>query len=309
MKIAENICELIGNTPLVKLNRVNAEGYAAVLAKLEFMNPCHSVKDRTASSMIEDAEQRGVLDKDTVVIEPTSGNTGIALSYICAIKGYRLILTMPDSMSVERRKLMRAFGAQVVLTPGDKGMKGSVEKAEEIARELEKAFIPQQFQNPANPAVHRKTTAEEIWRDTDGAIDIFVAGVGTGGTITGVGEILKQRNPKIATVAVEPHDSAVLSGGAAGAHKIPGIGAGFEPDVLNREIIDEIYRIKNEEAVTMSRRLMKEEGIFCGVSAGAAVHAAVEVSKRKENKGKTIVVMAPDTGERYLSTFLFDDLD
>lgn len=308
MKIAANITELIGNTPLVRLNKVNKDCYADVVVKLEFMNPCSSVKDRTAFSMIEDAEKRGVLGKDTLVVEPTSGNTGVALAYICAIKGYRLILTMPDSMSVERQKLMKAFGAEVVLTPGSQGMKGAVEKAEEIAASQQKVFVPQQFKNPANPAVHRRTTAEEIWRDTNGNVDIFVAGVGTGGTITGTSEVLKKYKPSIYSVAVEPHSSAVLSGGQAGAHKIPGIGAGFEPEILNRDVIDEIFPIKNEDAVCMSRRLMSEEGIFCGVSAGAAVHAAIETAKKLKNKGKLIVAIVPDTGERYLSTFLFDDI-
>jgi len=307
MKIYENISQLIGNTPLVKLNKVTAGCGAAVIAKLEFMNPCHSVKDRIGRAMIEDAEQRGLLDKDTVIIEPTSGNTGIALAAICALKGYRLILVMPESMTIERRKIITAFGAEIVLTAAEKGMKGSLEKAEEMAAQMKNVFMPSQFKNPANPAIHRKTTAEEIWRDTEGAVDIFVAGVGTGGTITGVAEVLKKYKPGLQAVAVEPEASPVLSGGKPGPHKIQGIGAGFVPEVLNRDIIDEIIRVRDEDALTMTRRLIREEGIFCGISAGAAVYAALTVAKRKENQGKTIVTILPDTAERYLSTALFEE--
>lgn len=307
MKVAENISQLIGNTPLVRLNRVTAGSFATVYAKLEYMNPCHSVKDRIGLAMIEEAEKRGFLDKDTVVVEPTSGNTGIAFSYICAVKGYKIILTMPESMSIERRKVIAAFGAEIVLTPAEKGMGGAIERAKEIAANLKKAFIPQQFQNPANPEIHRRTTALEIWKDTDGTVDIFVAGVGTGGTITGCGEILKQRNPNIKVMAVEPDASPVLSGGKPGPHKIQGIGAGFIPDILNQKIIDEIFRVSNDDAITMSRRLMKEEGIFGGISAGAAVFAAITIAQREENTGKTIVVILPDTAERYLSTPLFEN--
>jgi cysteine synthase A len=308
MKIAENICQLIGNTPLVKLNRVTQGCHASVIAKLEFMNPCHSVKDRIGLSMIESAEECGLLGKDTVVIEPTSGNTGIALAFVCAVKGYKLILTMPESMSIERRKILKGLGAEIVLTPADKGMKGAIEKAEQLAAEMKKTFIPMQFKNPANPEIHRKTTAEEIWKDTAGTIDIFVSGVGTGGTITGVTEVLKKYKPNLKAIAVEPDTSPVLSGGKPGPHKIQGIGAGFVPDVLNTELIDEIIQVSIDEAVSISRRLMGEEGIFCGISSGAAAFAALQVAKRKENKGKTIVVVLPDTGERYLSTVLFEDL-
>lgn len=306
MRIAKNVSELIGNTPLVKLNCISKEYQADIIGKLEFMNPCHSVKDRIGLFMVEDAEKRGILDKHTVIIEPTSGNTGIALAFICAIKGYRLIITMPESMSVERRKILKSFGAEIVLTPADKGMKGAIEKAEELAKENKKVFMPQQFRNPANPEIHRKTTAEEIWRDTNGKIDIFVAGVGTGGTITGVSEILKKFKPSLTSIAVEPDKSPVLSGGEPGPHKIQGIGAGFIPDVLNRDIIDEIIRVSNTEAISTARQIIKEEGIFCGISSGAAVFAALKVARRKKNKGKMIVVILPDTGERYLSTTLFE---
>ncbi len=307
MKIYENISQLIGNTPLVKLNKVTAGCGAVVIGKLEFMNPCHSVKDRIGRAMIEDAEQRGLLDKDTVIIEPTSGNTGIALAAICALKDYRLILVMPESMTIERRKIITAFGAEIVLTAAEKGMRGTVEKAEEMATQMENVFMPFQFINPANPAIHRKTTAEEIWRDTEGAVDIFVAGVGTGGTITGVSEVLKKYKPGLQAVAVEPEASPVLSGGKPGPHKIQGIGAGFVPEVLNRGIIDEIVRVRDEEAIAMTRKLIRKEGIFCGISAGAAVYAALIIAKRKENQGKTIVVIIPDTAERYLSTALFEE--
>ncbi len=307
MKVAENISQLIGNTPLVKLNRVTTGACGTVLAKLEYMNPCHSVKDRIGLAMIKDAEKRGLLDKDTVVVEPTSGNTGIALAYICAVKGYKIILTMPESMSLERRKVMASFGAELVLTPSEKGMSGAIAKAGEIAASLPKAFMPQQFENPANPEIHRRTTALEIWNDTDGTIDIFVAGVGTGGTITGCSEILKQYKPSVKAIAVEPDASPVLSGGKPSPHKIQGIGAGFIPEILNTQIIDEIIRVTNDEAITMSRRLMKEEGIFSGISSGAAVNAAVQIAHRQENTGKIIVVILPDTAERYLSTALFED--
>jgi len=306
MKIYNDVGQAIGNTPLVRLNRVTEGCAASVLGKLESMNPCHSVKDRIARAMIEDAEQRGLLEKDTVIIEPTSGNTGIGLASVCAMKGYRLIIVMPENMTVERRKIMAAFGAEIVSTPKEKGTRGAVEKAEELSREIENSFMPYQFKNPANPGIHRKTTAREIWRDTDGTVDIFVAGVGTGGTITGVSETLKKFKPGLVAVAVEPDASPVLSGGKPGPHEIPGTGAGFIPDILNREIIDEIFRVTDDEAFAMTRDIIRREGILCGISSGAAVHAAVQVAKRKENKDKTVVVVLPDTGERYLSTALFD---
>lgn len=306
-KIFSDITKTVGNTPLVKLNRI-AEGVdAIILAKVESFNPLSSVKDRIGVAMIEDAEKRGVLKKGSTIIEPTSGNTGVALAFVAAAKGYKLILTMPDTMSVERRQLLAIFGAELVLTPGAEGMTGAVKKAEELAKKMPKAVILQQFTNPANPEIHRKTTAEEIWNDTDGKVDIFVAGVGTGGTITGVGEVLKKRKPSLKVIAVEPDASPVLSGGAAGAHKIQGIGAGFVPEVLNKKVIDEVVRVTNEDAGLTARKLAKTDGILVGISCGAALWAALEVAKRKENKGKTIVVILPDTGERYLTTWLFQE--
>jgi len=308
-RIAEKITDLIGNTPLLELNNYSKQNNieSRLIAKLEYFNPAGSVKDRIGYAMIKDAEEKGLLKKDSVIIEPTSGNTGIALAFVSAAKGYRLILTMPETMSMERRNLLKALGAELVLTPGLLGMKGAIEKAEELAREIPNSFIPQQFKNPANPEIHRKTTAEEIWRDTDGQVDIFVAGVGTGGTITGVGEVLKQRKPEVKIVAVEPADSPVLSGGKPGPHKIQGIGAGFIPDVINLKVIDEIFKVKNEEAMETSRKLARTEGVLVGISSGAALFAATEIAKRPENKGKTIVVLLPDTGERYLSTVLFQE--
>jgi len=306
-KIANNLTELIGNTPLVKLNRITDGAGATVLAKLEAFNPAHSVKDRIAVAMIDAAEKDGKIKPGAVIVEPTSGNTGIGLAWVCAVRGYKLIIVMPDSFSIERRVLPAFFGAEVVLTPGAEGMPGAIKKAGEILAKTPGAFMPQQFANPANPAIHRKTTAEEIWQDTDGKVDIFVAGVGTGGTITGVADVLKQRKPGLKAIAVEPAASPVLSGGVRGPHKIQGIGAGFVPEVLKRELIDEIITISDDDARTTARRLAKDEGILAGLSAGAAVNAALRVARRPENKGKTVVVLVPDTGERYLSSWLFHD--
>jgi cysteine synthase A len=307
-KIAKDITGLIGNTPLVRLNRLTRGASAEIVAKLESFNPCSSVKDRIAVSMIKAAEEQGLIKKDTVIIEPTSGNTGIALAFVCASRGYRLILTMPETMSIERRHILSIFGAELVLTPGVEGMPGAIRKAEQLAAENRNYFMPQQFKNPANPKIHRETTAEEIWKDTDGKIDILVAGVGTGGTITGVGEVIKKRKPEFKVVAVEPADSPVLSGGKPGPHKIQGIGAGFVPEVLKLELVDEIIKVTNDDAGATARRLAKEEGILAGISSGAATWAALEVAKRPENKGKLVVVILPDTGERYISTWLFQGI-
>ncbi len=306
-RIARNSSELVGNTPMVRLNRVTAGAKADVVAKLESFNPVGSVKDRIGVAMIVDAEAKGLIKKDTVIVEPTSGNTGIALAFVCAARGYRLILTMPDTMSMERRQLLSVFGAELVLTPGAEGMTGAVKKAEQLVKENANYFMPQQFKNPVNPEIHRLTTAEEIWRDTEGKVDILVAGVGTGGTITGVAEVIKPRKPSFKAIAVEPANSPVLSGGKPGPHKIQGIGAGFVPDVLRLNLVDEIVKVTNEDAGTMARRMAKEEGILCGISSGAATWAAVQVASRPENRGKLIVVVIPDTGERYLSTWLFQE--
>ena len=307
--IANDSSELIGNTPLVKLKRVTAGLKAEVVAKLESFNPISSVKDRIGVAMILDAEEKGWIKKDTVIIEPTSGNTGIALAFVCAARGYRLILTMPETMSIERRKLLKAFGAEIILTPGEQGMSGAIRRAEELLKHTPNAFMPQQFKNPANPEIHRLTTAEEIWRDTEGRVDVFVSGVGTGGTITGVAEVIKPRKPDFKAVAVEPVDSPVLSGGKPGPHKIQGIGAGFIPDILNRGMVDEVIQVTNEEAGVMARRLMREEGILAGISSGAAAVAAMKIAEREESAGKLIVALLPDTGERYLSTWLFQDIE
>ena len=307
-KIAEDIIELIGNTPLVRLKKIGNGLDVELIAKLEFFNPLSSVKDRIGFSMIEAAERDGKLRPGMTIVEPTSGNTGVALAFVAAVKNYRLVLTMPDTMSIERRKLLKALGAEVVLTPGDKGMRGAVEKAEELIRGNPDYFMPQQFRNPANSEIHRNTTAIEIWEDTEGRVDILVAGVGTGGTITGVGEFIKNLKPSFKTIAVEPENSPVLSGGKPGPHRIQGIGAGFIPEVLNMDVVDEVVRvISSEEAGKTARRLACEEGILAGISSGAALWAAIEVSKRPENKGKMVVVVLPDTGERYLSTWLFEE--
>ena len=302
--IFEDITSAVGFTPLVRINKLGADG-ATILAKLEFYNPCGSVKDRIALSMIEAAEQQGLIKPDTIIIEPTSGNTGIGLAFVCAAKGYKLMLTMPESMSIERRKILQVFGAELVLTPAERGMTGAVEKAEQLVAENPNAFMPQQFKNPANPQIHRETTAKEIWEDTDHNVDIFISGVGTGGTITGCGEVLKQHNKNIKIIAVEPKDSPVLSGGKPGPHKIQGIGAGFVPQVLNIDIIDEIIQVSNDDAIETARRLASKEGILAGISSGAAMWAAIKVSQRDESQGKKIVVILPDTGERYISTEMF----
>jgi cysteine synthase A len=299
---------LIGNTPLVKLNRVTEGAVATVVAKLEYYNPANSVKDRIGVAMIEAAEAAGKIGPDTIILEPTSGNTGIALAFVCAAKGYRCTLVMPETMSQERRVVLRAYGAELVLTPGSEGMKGAIRRAEEMAAADGRYFIPQQFENAANPAIHRRTTAEEIWRDTDGQVDMLVAGVGTGGTITGVAEVIKERKPSFQAVAVEPTDSPVLSGGKPGPHKIQGIGAGFVPGVLNTGLIDQVVTVKNEEAFAMARRVAAEEGLLVGISSGANIHAAVQIARQPENAGKLIVVIVPSYGERYLSTALFEDL-
>lgn len=310
-KIYNNLTELIGNTPLLELWNFNKrqELEARIVAKLEYFNPAGSVKDRIGYAMLKDAERKGKINQDTVIIEPTSGNTGIGLAFAAAALGYRLIIILPDSFSEERRKIVRALGAELVLTPAAEGMQGAIRKAKELAAEIPNSYIPQQFSNPANPEIHRTTTAEEIWRDTGGLVDIFVAGVGSGGTITGVGEILKQRHSDVQIVAVEPADSPVLSGGTRGVHQIQGIGAGFVPDNFNRAIVDEILTVSNEEAMETARQLAKSEGLLVGISSGAAAFAAVQLAKRPENKGKTIVVILPDTGERYLSSALFAELE
>jgi cysteine synthase A len=303
--VYDDITKTVGNTPLVKINRLSAGLQATVLAKLESFNPLSCVKERIGVAMIEDAEHKGLITQGTVIVEPTSGNTGIGLAFVCAARGYRLILTMPETMSMERRQLLSILGAEVVLTEGSRGMKGAVDRAEELCREMKDSFMPQQFRNPANPEAHRRTTAEEIWRDTGGNVDYFVAGIGTGGTITGVGEVLKARNPRVKVIGIEPSDSPVLSGGRPGPHKIQGIGAGFVPEVLNRDVLDEVILATHEDAGKMARALARQEGILVGISSGAAMWAALEVARRKEAKGKTIVALLPDTGERYLSTWLF----
>jgi len=305
----QSMVELIGNTPLLQLNRFseNKNIKGTLVAKLEYFNPAGSVKDRIGYAMIKDAEEQGFINKDTILIEPTSGNTGVGLAFVAAARGYKIIITMPETMSVERRNLLKAYGAELVLTPGNDGMRGAIRKAEEIAAQIPNSFIPQQFRNLANPNIHRITTAEEIWRDTEGEIDIFIGGVGTGGTVTGIGEALKAKNPSIKVIAVEPNDSPVLSGGAPGTHKIQGIGAGFVPEIFKLEVVDEIFRVKNEEAFETARELAEKEGLLVGISSGAATFAACQIGKREENRGKTIVVLLPDTGERYLSTGLFED--
>lgn len=305
MRIADDVTQLVGNTPLVRLNKLARGTDAIIVAKLEFFNPCGSVKDRIGVSMIEHAEKNGIIDKDSILVEPTSGNTGIALAFVCAVKGYKLILTMPETMSVERKAMLRAFGAELILTPGSQGMKGAIDKADEIIKTNPKAVMLQQFKNNANPDAHRRTTAEEIWRDTDGLVDAIVAGVGTGGTITGISEALKAKKPSFQAIAVEPEASPVLSGGQPGAHKIQGIGAGFIPDVLNRKIIDRIVKVANDDAFKTARRMVQEEGIFCGISSGAVMWAALKLAKEPDFKNKMIVVIIPSLGDRYLSTELF----
>ncbi|WP_018125286.1 cysteine synthase A [Desulfovibrio oxyclinae] len=307
MNIADSMTDLVGKTPLVKLNKLSKDLPATVVAKLEFYNPCGSVKDRIGVNMIEAALERGIIDENAVVVEPTSGNTGIGLAFTCAVKGMRCILTMPESMSMERRKLLKGFGAELVLTPADKGMKGAIDKAHALVEELDNAYMPMQFENEFNPEAHRKTTAEEVWNDTDGQVDVFVAGVGTGGTITGVGEVLKQRKPDVKIVAVEPAASAVLSGGDPGPHPIQGIGAGFVPGALNTEVYDEVIAMDNQTAFDTAKRMITEEGILCGISSGGNCAAALELAAREENRGKLIVFVVCDTGERYLSTPLFED--
>lgn len=306
-RIYEHLTDLVGGTPLLRMNKVTAGIKAQVVAKIESFNPGGSIKDRIALNMISTAEEKGFLNKDSVIIEPTSGNTGIGLAFVSAARGYRLILTMPDTMSIERRSLLKAYGAEIVLTPGTEGMNGAIRRAQELALEIPNSYIPQQFENPANPEIHRHTTAEEIWADTDGKVDIIIGGVGTGGTITGVGEILKSRKPVVKVIAVEPNESPVLSGGQPGPHKIQGIGAGFVPKVLNLKVVDEIFRVTNDQALETGRRLAREEGLLVGISSGAAAFAALEVAGRPENEGKLIVVVFPDTGERYLSTPLFQE--
>jgi cysteine synthase A len=308
MRIAEDVTQLIGNTPLVRLHRVTEGAVADVVAKLEFFNPANSVKDRIGVSMLDAAEEAGLIKPDTIILEPTSGNTGIALAMVCAARGYRIVLTMPETMSVERRMLLRAYGAELILTPGPDGMPGAIAKAEELAKTDQRYFIPQQFENPANPAIHRATTAEEVWRDTDGKVDIFVSGVGTGGTVTGVAQVIKERKPSAQFVAVEPAASPVLSGGKKGPHPIQGIGAGFVPPVLDLDLIDEVITVGNDDSLSLARRLAAEEGLLVGISSGAAAVAALQVARRPENAGKLVVVILPDFGERYLSTPLFADV-
>ena len=308
MRIAEDVTQLIGNTPLVRLHRVTEGAVADVVAKLEFFNPANSVKDRIGVAMLDAAEKAGLIKPDTIILEPTSGNTGIALAMVCAARGYRIVLTMPETMSVERRMLLRAYGAELILTPGPDGMPGAIAKAEELAKTDQRYFIPQQFENPANPAIHRATTAEEVWRDTDGKVDIFVSGVGTGGTVTGVAQVIKERKPSAQFVAVEPAASPVLSGGKKGPHPIQGIGAGFVPPVLDLDLIDEVITVGNDDSLSLARRLAAEEGLLVGISSGAAAVAALQVARRPENAGKLVVVILPDFGERYLSTPLFADV-
>jgi cysteine synthase len=308
MSIAEDVTQLVGNTPLVRLRRVTEGAVAEVVAKLEYFNPAGSVKDRIGVAMLDAAEEAGLIKPDTIILEPTSGNTGIALAMVAAARGYKLVLTMPDTMSIERRVLLRAYGAELVLTPGKDGMPGAIAKAEELAKSDQRYFVPQQFENPANPAIHRATTAEEVWKQTDGKIDFFVSGVGTGGTITGVAQVLKESKPEVKFIAVEPSASPVLSGGQKGPHPIQGIGAGFIPPVLDQDLVDEIITVDNDDALTLARRLAAEEGLLVGISSGAAVVAALQVARRPENKGKQVVVVLPSSGERYLSTVLFSDL-